>query len=110
MNDRTSAPIEPPFVLQVEDLRRVVNLILDHILIDVNVRSVEINSENNLYWEIGEPTRYNMENPNPQSDEVGSLADDWHFLSKVESREEAVSLLLIHAAPLLRYIGERVGQ
>jgi hypothetical protein len=109
MNGPSSAPIKAPFVLKIEDLKRVVNLILDHILVDLDVRAVEINPRNELYWNMGAEMLHDMENENPQLD-VGSLTDDWHFLSKVDNREEAVSLLLIHAAPLLRYVGERVGQ
>lgn len=41
---------------------------------------------------------------------VGQLHDDWRLLTKIANRDEAVAYMLIHLAPLLRYIGEEVGQ
>ena len=41
----------------------------------------------------------------------GQLSHDWEFLSSIlKDKELAVALMLIHAAPILHYIGEEIGQ
>jgi hypothetical protein len=92
----------------VGELKAVVNLILDHIVHDLKVESIPI--EENLYWDMDIKYLYDVQNKAPELD-IGSLVDDWDFLTKLGTdRRDAVSLMLIHVAPLLRYIGEKVGQ
>lgn len=61
-------------------------------------------------WDVQSPEKYRvLERPVELG--VGKLSDDWEFLQNLsEDRREAVALMLLHAAPLLDYIGERVGQ
>lgn len=96
-------------VVPLPRLKDLVNLILDHIIRDLGIESVEITPDEDFYWDMDKRYLYNVQNKEPVLD-IGRLADDWEFLSKMERREEAVALMMIHAAPLLRYIGEKIGQ
>jgi hypothetical protein len=93
----------------VADLKAIVAKILDHVIEDIGV--TELKLENNFYWSISEEELYKLNDEKPTLS-VGSLADDWEFLRSLlnEEREQSPSLMLIHAAPLLRYIGQRLGQ
>jgi hypothetical protein len=92
----------------IGDLKAVVNLILDHIVHDLKIEAVQI--EEDFYWDVDSKYLYDVQTT--ASDlSIGSLRDDWEFLTKMgNDRRDAVSLMLIHVAPLLRYIGEKVGQ
>jgi hypothetical protein len=47
----------------------------------------------------------------PSELDIGQLFDDLEFLLKtLDNEEQAVSLMFVHLAPLLRYVGEKVGQ
>jgi hypothetical protein len=95
--------------IPIGELRAVVNLILDHIIHDLKIENVQLDED--YYWGMGKEDLYAILNEKPDLT-IGSLADDWDFLSKMDKdrRHEAVSLMLIHVAPLLRYVGEKVGQ
>ena len=93
--------------IEIEELRKITNLIFDHIRDDINVS--EINLDKDFYWDIDDDKIYDMESK-PVEVDVGQLHDDWEFLSKIDNKEEAVSLMFVHLAPLLRYIGTEVGQ
>ncbi len=93
--------------IEIEELRKITNWIFDHIRDDVNIK--EINLDEDFYWDIDDDKLYDMQSK-PIEIDVGQLYDDWEFLSKIDNKEEAVSLMLIHLAPLLRYIGTKVGQ
>jgi hypothetical protein len=95
-------------VVSIGELKAVVNLILDHMIQDLKVDSVAI--ENEFYWDMDRKYLYDVHNKTPVLD-IGSLHDDWEFLAKMGSdRRDAARLMLVHVAPLLRYIGEKVGQ
>jgi hypothetical protein len=85
--------------MKIQALRAVVNSILDFIERDLG--KSEITFKNNFYWSISEDVLYAMGN-RPELD-TGSLADDWEFvLSAFENRDQALPIVLIHVAPLLR--------
>jgi hypothetical protein len=95
-------------VVPVGELKTIVNLILDHIVHDLKIETVSI--EEDFYWDVDSKGLYDVQTTASELD-IGSLIDDWEFLAKVsEDHRQAVALMLIHAAPLLRYIGEKVGQ
>ncbi len=63
-----------------------------------------------FYWDMSHESLHDVGTKTPRLD-VGSLTDDWEFLSKVIDRPEGgAGLMLIHAAPLLRYVGEKTGK
>jgi hypothetical protein len=93
--------------IDIEKLRSITNLIFDHIIEDVKIKQIELRKD--YYWDIDTEQLYNMKN-DPTELGVGQLYDDWEFLTKIENRDEAVAYMLTHLAPLLRYIGEEIGQ
>ena len=47
----------------------------------------------------------------PKELDIGSLSDDWEFLSKLlQSENQPVAYQLTQVAPLLRYLGEWLGE
>lgn len=63
------------------------------------------------YWDVIGAERFNL-TKSPDAYGVGKLHDDWEFLRRLldVDRDEAVSLMHIHAAPILRWLDEEVGQ
>ena len=96
--------------VQVKSFKQALDTVLDHILRDLGVETVSIESDTDFYLDVGSKSLYDMSNQSPELD-VGRLTDDWEFFSKiVDDREQGVALMLIHAAPLLRYMGEKIGR
>jgi hypothetical protein len=94
--------------INISDIRLIVNRILDHIEHDLGRSKVAIHNDD--YWEVSDSQRY-IFSASPSEHTVGKLTDDWEFLSAIlDDKQQAVSLMLVHAAPLLREIGEQVGQ
>jgi hypothetical protein len=99
-----------PAAIPVTELRAILNLILDHIVDDLGVTSIPIDPARELYWDIPQKQLSDLSNETPHLG-IGSLRDDWYFLTTIgTARSDAVALMLIHAAPLLRYIGEKIGR
>jgi len=94
--------------IKLEDLRKIANAIIDHAINDLDVVSIKIDKD--FYWNIPEDRRYDMgEKPNEL--DIGQLSEDWAVLSKIlDDKDLAVTYTLTHLGPLLRYIGERIGQ
>jgi hypothetical protein len=94
--------------IKVADLRLVICRILDHIEQDLGHASLALDQDD--YWDVVDDERYDF-TKSPTNFEHGQLRDDWEFLSSIiKDKDQAVSLMLIHAAPLLRRIGEQIGQ
>ena len=94
--------------IKVEDIKAIVDAILTHIQDDLGINEVELTEC--FYWEISEKDLYSMDQGQREI-VVGSLFDDLEFLTPLLSdRDQAVSLMLLHVAPLLRYIGTKVEQ
>jgi hypothetical protein len=96
-----------PTTINIPELRRIVNELLLHAE-RLAGQSVAIDSD--FYWDLPSPEMWDVSKDIPKVDQVGSLGDDLGFLrSMSEIEEHGPSLNLIHAAPLLRYLGEKVG-
>ncbi|WP_422087890.1 hypothetical protein [Variovorax sp.] len=94
--------------INLTELRLVINRIFDHMEHDLGQISVKL--ENDGYWDVAEGERYDFAKK-PESFDHGQLYDDWEFLSAIlDDKDQAVSIMLAHVAPLLRYVGEKVGQ
>jgi hypothetical protein len=94
--------------IKLSELRLVINRILDHIEHDLGRESVKLDQDN--YWDVADVERYDF-TKSPENFGHGQLYDDWEFLSSIlKDKDQAVALMLLHVAPLLRYIGEEVGQ
>lgn len=96
----------PTAEIDVRSLKAAVEAILDHVLDDLKMEKVPI--EENLYWTCSAPEKY-VTGPQPTSLEVGSLVDDLKFASSIRRGQAGdISYNLVHVAPLLLYLAEKV--
>jgi hypothetical protein len=96
--------------LNLRELKQITDAIFDHIINDLKIEQVTIADDLDFYWEVPSEKLHAVKQPQPKLD-VGRLADDWEFLEPLlKDKEQAVALMLTHVAPLLRRIGEDVGQ
>ena len=96
--------------IDLRALKQVTNAILDHVINDLKIKKLAIKEDRDFYWEVPSDQLYAVKKEQPQLD-MGRLLDDWEFLApRRNDKEQAVALMLIHLAPLLRYLGEEVGQ
>lgn len=97
-------------VVNIGELRRIVNDLLDHA---ESVNGPELRLDQDYYWDLDSGVMYDITKQVSNVDLLGSLGDSWEFLFNMRQddiKRDGPSLMLIHAAPLLRYIGEKVGQ
>lgn len=96
--------------LEVRDLKKVTDAIFDHIINDLKVEKFTIQDVKDFYWEVPSDKLFAVTEAQPELD-VGRLSDDWGFLESIlKDKDHAVALMMIHVAPLLRHIGEEIGQ
>jgi hypothetical protein len=94
--------------VNVAELRTVINKIFDHIEHDLGIRSVPLTRDD--YWTVLGSERFDLTKC-PEANGVGKLYDDWEFLRPLlDDKDQAVSLMLSHVAPILRWLGEEIGQ
>lgn len=94
--------------INIAELRLAINRILEHIEHDLGHATVSLQEDD--YWDVANQERYDF-TKSPENFEHGQLHDDWEFLSSIlNDKNQAVALMLIHVAPLLRCVGEQVGQ
>jgi len=92
--------------VNVDVLRDVTNRIFDFIERDLGLKSVDL--RNNFYWSISDDALYAMDNK-PQELDVGSLVDDYDFVSAAHGDpSQAIPLVLMHVAPLLKWLSRAV--
>jgi hypothetical protein len=96
--------------VDIKALKQITDAIFDHIINDLDVKSVSIEATKDFYWEPPMDKLYSVKENQPQLD-IGRLSDDWQFLKPIiEDTDQAVALMLTHVAPLLRYIGQKIGK
>jgi hypothetical protein len=89
-------------------LKNSVNAILDHLMEDLSIQKVKIEEGQDCYWDCETPEMYDS-TKKPADLSVGRLSDDLDFVKLIRRGESAdVSYNLVHVAPLLRYIAEKV--
>jgi hypothetical protein len=96
-------------IVKISELRRIVNELLEHV---EKVHGPDFRLEDDYYWDLNSDVIYDIKNEIEKVDEVGSLKDSWEFLFNMRDeniKEQGPSLMLTHAAPLLRYIGKKVA-
>ena len=93
--------------LNLVELRAATNRILDHIIEDQGVTTLD--RESVFYWAVSADDRYDMSKDPPGID-VGSLKDDWEFSSSIlKGDSKPLALQLSELAPLLQCVGEILG-
>lgn len=96
--------------IDLAKLRQITDAFFTHLINDLGVEKVTIKEETDFYWNVPSDRLYKVRDERPELD-IGRLSDDWDFLKAIlRDEEQAVALMLIHLAPILRYIGEEVGQ
>jgi hypothetical protein len=96
--------------IDLRELRRAVDMILDHVIEDLNISKVVIKNTEDFFWDCPPKAMYDM-SKKPAEWWTGRLSDDLEFIQKMLVREDGgVAFMLIHAAPLLRYIGQNVRE
>jgi hypothetical protein len=96
--------------IEIKKLRIAFDRIFDHIEADLKVKSVPIPDSKNFYWSFDSDSEavVTTEAPPPG---VGSLRDDYEFIvNMILADYIPPSVMLIHLAPLLRHIGQEIGQ
>ena len=89
-------------------LKNAVNAVLDHLMEDVGLEKVKIDDKEDFYWNCEAPDMYDTSRK-PIEVSVGRLSDDVHFINLVKRGQSAdISYNLVHVAPLLLYIAEKV--
>ena len=93
--------------IDLVQLKGIIDRLFTHIINTHGVRTIEIEQSN--YWNIPSPEIYNSEKPTDELD-IGSLSDDWEFLSSLlDADNQPSAYQLTELASLVRYIGERLG-
>ena len=92
--------------IEVKKIQFISNLIFNHLTEDLKISKISLDKD--YYWDICKEDIYDM-SVDPSHFEAGQLSDDLDFLSKIDSKEDAVSIMFTHLAPILKYIGEKIG-
>lgn len=96
------------FEIDIRSLKEAVNAILDHLTDDLGIRTLAIEKGDDFYWECPARERFDTSRQ-PLGLEVGQLSDDVDFAGKVfRGQSGDATYNLVHIAPLLRYIAEKV--
>ena len=94
-------------MINIPELRAIVNDLLTRIEREAGP-NVPIDAA--FYWELPSPEMRDMSSRISTVDLVGSLIDDLHFLRAMENPlEVGPTSNLVHVAPLLQYLGEKVA-
>jgi len=94
--------------INLKVLKSAVNAVLDHLVEDLGIENIAIEEGKDSYWDCPYPEMQDV-SMQPSDLTVGQLSDDFHFVKLVRRGQSAdVSYNLVHIAPLLRYIGERI--
>jgi hypothetical protein len=94
--------------IDVTSLKIAVDAILDHLAEDLGIQKVAIDETADCYWDCPTSEMYDM-TKKPIGLDVGRLRDDVDFVKLIKRGQSGdVSYNLVHVAPLLRYIAEKI--
>jgi len=94
--------------IDVKALKAAVNAVLDHLIEDLGIEKVAIDAAEDFYWDLSPSERYDT-SKKPSEWLAGRLSDNVDFAKMIRRGQYAdVSYNLVHVAPLLEYIGEKV--
>ena len=96
--------------IDLRDLKTAVNAILDHVIEDLNIGKLAIKNSEDFFWDCPPREMYDM-SKKPTEWWTGRLTDDLEFIQKMlASQDGYIAFMLTHAAPLLRYVGQKVRE
>jgi hypothetical protein len=94
--------------IDVKALKNAVNAVLDHLIVDIGIDKVAIEEQEDYYWSCPPVEMYNT-SKKPSEWWTGRLSDDMDFTKLIQRGQSGdISYNLVHIAPLLRYIAEKV--
>lgn len=95
-------------VVNLAELKVAAVALIDNLIQLHGKDTIAINPDADFYWEVPLEALYEVKGTQPQLD-VGRVSDDWEFVRPVAADAGAATpLALIHLAPVLRYLSERV--
>ncbi|MFZ0978402.1 MAG: hypothetical protein WAN23_03275 [Candidatus Acidiferrales bacterium] len=96
--------------IDLERLKAAVSAIFDHLIEDLKLKTVQIDEKEDFYWHCESPEVYDV-SKKPTDLGIGRLSDDMDFVKLIQRGQSGdASYTLVHVAPLLRYIAEKVGK
>lgn len=94
--------------IDLKVLKKAVNAVLDHLTNDLGIETVPIEQDTDLYWHCPASELYDV-SKKPIGLDIGRLKDDVDFITMIQRGQSGDSSYnLVHVAPLLRYIAEKV--
>ena len=96
--------------INLAELKMAVDGLLDHIIKNLGVEKVTIEEKEDFYWDCPSPAMYDTSKKPSGELDVGRLSDDLGFLRQMLRDEGYVGYMLVHAAPLLQYVAEKVNE
>jgi hypothetical protein len=92
--------------IEIAVLRKACERIFEFIENDLKISSIDL--EEDLYWSLPEEVRHDM-NKVPTASHAGNLFDDYDFVAPlIKDRDQAVSMMFEHIAPLLTALANRL--
>ena len=96
--------------INLRDLKRAVDAILDHVIEDLGVQNVTIEDQEDFFWDSPPSEMYDA-SKQPREWWTGRLSDDLDFIQQMlRSDSGYLAFMLNHAAPLLRYVAKQVTE
>ena len=93
--------------IDIKAVRAAVNVILDHLIEDLDIQNVKVEENEDFYWNCPAAELYDV-SKRPIGLDVGRLSDDVDFVKLVRRGQSGdISYNLVHIFPLLRYISEK---
>lgn len=93
--------------IRLDEIKKITDRLFEHVIAERGETSICI--DKNFYWNIPFEALFDME-MSPQNLDIGSLSDDWSFLSKlVDEKKMPLARQFVELATLLRVIGEVLG-
>ena len=94
--------------IDIRVLKIAVNAVLDHVIEDLGFGKVEIEQSSDLYWHVPTSEIHDM-SKTPIGLDIGRLSDDVDFIKLIfRGQSGDAAYTLVHIAPLLRFIGEKI--
>jgi hypothetical protein len=96
--------------IDLTTIKAVVNAVLDHMVEDLQMEKIQLDDQEDFYWSCPDSELYDM-SKKPVGMDIGRLSDDVDFVNLIQRGQGGdVSYNLVHIAPLLRYLAEKIKQ
>jgi hypothetical protein len=92
----------------VRVLTDALNAVIDHLIADLGIDILRIEEGSDLYWHCPFSELYDV-STRPIGLDIGRLSDDADFVKMIKRGQSVdISYNLVHVAPLLRCIAEKI--